>query len=431
MFLERGYSAGVGAPITTSPADITPANIRHKLISTGVPWGIEIISPDDAMARMIENGYDPRSCYAPQNVIELRLKDPYDLCSLTLFLEQVYALLPQENLYKVFGEAHTMSSHIMAQVCAIAAHPGTVLCDEYPVNDLANYAHVIYKLPKSSLDLDALEKADPQGHLYAQALIAKPAFHAPLAVKHRYQAVLNGNGSVALVDVMKKRGGDYLDESDPLVREMVQRRFGDRIDLTRMDLPVHPDTPENDIRGVISRNDIMARRIVSKASNTAAAGTENSAAPVIGTGRAHLGTKIKGISYEDGLPCCILREAKAQGKKNPALVSVFFETTRYSYTAERIIPRGHTAGHIPVIVRNFGEDEHKYGSCLQTQQDCLDLLAASFETAGQTGHPAYQAFKAPVEKDPSEMRNTLRVNLGISKPRALLHKFLQSKFSLG
>ncbi len=419
MFLERGYSAGVGAPITTSPADITPANIRHKLISTGVPWGIEIISPDDAMARMIENGYDPRSCYAPQNVIELRLKDPYDLCSLTLFLEQIYAFLPQENLYKVFGESHKMSPHIMAQACTIAAHPETVLCNEQPVNDLIDYAHLIYALSKSSLDLEALEKADPQGHLYAQAVITKTAFDAPLAVKHRYQAVLNGNGSVALVDAMKKRNEHYLDESDPLVREMVQRRFGDSIDLTRMDLPSHPNTPEKDIRGAISRNDVMARRIVSKVFN---------AAPVIGTGRAHLGTKVDGVSYEDALPCCILREAKAQGQKNPALVSVFFETTPYSYTAERIMPRGHTAGHIPVIVHNFAEDEHAYGSCLQTQQHCLDRLAASFETAGQTGHPAYQAFKTPIGKDYLEMRDTLRVNLGISKTRDLLHKFLPFRF---
>ncbi len=404
MFLEDKYSnaAGVGSYITASPAEITPADIRHKLISTGVPSGIEIISPDDAMARMIENGYDPRSCYAPKNVIELRLKDPYDLCSLTLFLEQLYALLPQEYLYKVFGEHHAMSPHIMAQACAITAHPGTVLCNEQPVNDLIDYAYFIYTLPKSSLDLEALEKADPQGHLYAQAVITRPAFHAPLAIKRLYQAVLNGNGSVALVDAMRKRGGDYLDESDPLVCEMVQRRFGDSIDLTRMDLPVQPFIPENDMRGVISRNDVMARRIVSKVFN---------AAPVIGTGRAHLGTKVFGISYEDGLPCCILREAKAQGQKNPALVSVFFETTDYSYTAERIIPRGHIAGHIPVIVHNFAEDMYEYGSCLQTQQRCLDRLAASFETAGQTEHPAYQAFKAPVEKEPSEMRDTLRAPL--------------------
>ncbi len=410
MFLERGYSAGVGAPITASLAEITPADIRHKLISTGVPSGIEIISPDDAMARIIANGYDPRSCYAPPNVIELRLKDPYDLCSLTLFLEQTYALLPQENLYKVFGEHHVISAQIMAQACTIAAHAGAVFCNEYPVNDLIDYANIIYTLPKSSLDLDALEKADPQGHLYAQAVTTKTAFHAPLAVKHRYQAVLNGNGSVALVDVMTKMDEDYLDESDPLLREMVQRRFGDSIDLTRMDLPSHPNTREKDIRGAISRNDVMARRIVSKAFN-AAAGTENSAAPVIATGSNHLGTKIDGISYEDALPYCILREAKAQGQKNPALVSVFFETHKDSYTAERIIPRGHTAGHIPVIVHNFAEDMYEYGSCLQTQQRCLDRLAASFETVGQTGHPAYQAFKAPVEKEPSEMRNTLRAPL--------------------
>lgn len=412
MFLEDKYSTGVGPQITTSPTEITPLHIRETLMSSGVPSGIEIISPDDARARIMRNGYDPRTCYEPEEVIEARLQDPYDLCSLTLFLEQIYDLMPQENLYKVLCEDHVKSAHIMAQACTIAAHPGTMFCDELPVNDLADYAHTVYNLPKSSLDLNSLEKADPQGHLYAQAIIAKTAFHAPLAIKYRYQTILDSNVSVALVDAMTKWDEDYLNESDPLVGEMAQARFGDSIDLTLMDLPTTPDTPEKDIRGVIIRNDIMACRIVSKAFNAAATGnrtTKNGKDLVVATGYSHLGNKIYGSAYKDALPYCILREAYAQGQKNPSVVSVFFETK--GDTTERIIPRGRAAGHIPVIIRGLAEDTHKHGFCMRTQQHCLDRLAYSFKIAGQTDHLAYQAFNAPVERKYFEVRNDLRVAL--------------------
>jgi hypothetical protein len=321
-----------------------------------------------------------------------------------MFLEQVFALrrgaLPQSSRhFKVFGENHSMSSHIMAQTCAVSSHPGTVFCTERPANALALSAHMNYGLPYMNLPPKNLQETDPSGDLYARSIISSNAFRAGLARSQRLAAALRGGGAIACVDALKDTNEDYLRAADKLAVDVAVERFKrKKIDLDR--LPSHTCTPERDNRGLIVRNHVMARRIFN------AAVLHGAGEIVIGTGMAHLGNKIENVNYADSVPCALAEYAGQHNPKTPvAVTSVFFSSVLGGYMPNRIIPPGRHENHIPVIVHGSSEKMHGGIHCqnfegqivkktdeLGSQRNFINRLRESFEKNGQTGHPAYGAF---------------------------------------
>ncbi|MFP4097324.1 MAG: hypothetical protein ACLFP8_08360 [Alphaproteobacteria bacterium] len=393
--MKPGISPADAAPpasgsITTSKAAITPAQIKKQLYEQGLPDGIRLIEPHESKMTA-EKGYDPK------DYIELNLLDPHDLCALTLTLQAVRnltrATMPaQARLFHVFGENHFMSAHIMTQACFLATRPNCVFGHEMPVDALAVNAIEDYKDDLSRLSLPDLQKADPRGHLCARALITRNGFSAPLAKQHLVSTILRSSSALANIDAIRKSKflWSYLSEDDPLLPEMAARVFPNHnIDLSC--LPCASNTPENDFRGIILRNYIMAHRAFDAAENHKASDM------VIGTGKTHLGDRTEKISYDHGLPAVLLQEARQRGDKDAHVISVY---PNWGYPPERLIPPGRDPAHIPLIVHGLSEERH---SQMEDYPDnYIDPFAESFHRAGLSDHPALRHALAPSEVDPVE-----------------------------
>ncbi len=353
--LNDNRNLGVLRNVSGSGVEAMSTRIDKWAFAGGMAWALPagIVRTENPFTQHDYTVTDPMNMKAVDDLL------------LGLVVAQRQRMANDGVLYVVTGEIHNRSSHKMAQAGLLEnlalLHQNTQsasyrpsLMDEKPYNKLAWYARYMYGLPVNDNQYYSLHTYDPLGVQFAWAALGDNCFvHAPQSINRNLETVLRYNIPMAFVDTAYKNDGHYIDDRDPIAREVAQEKF--QIDLSKENIsPISSS-------GMEIRNAVMARRsiegygVISESNQS----VPPSGIKIITTGLNHLGNKEKNLSFETSLQGHLVKLVNPQD----LILTVFNEAA--GFTPEKTIPLGKYCQITPIVVRGLSDEWYIRGESKQ------------------------------------------------------------------